>query len=90
MADVTPQGLLQQAKCYECNGANPYTLQLMELALLAQIAQNGGGGGGGGGASVPAANYSGGQPNFTPTTSGALAIDTSNGRLWEWYNGTWN
>jgi cytochrome c551/c552 len=32
-----PQSLLQQASCYSCNGANLYTLKLMEIALLAQI-----------------------------------------------------
>lgn len=41
------QSLLEQAKCYACFGDNQYMLQLMELALLAQIASAGGTGGGG-------------------------------------------
>jgi hypothetical protein len=35
-----PQSLLQQASCYECNGANLYMLGLMRVALLAQISQS--------------------------------------------------
>ena len=34
-----PQSLLTAAACYQCNGASPYQLELMKLALLAQIAQ---------------------------------------------------
>ncbi len=52
---------------------------LREALLYA--AQTGGGGGSGG---VPTGNYAGGQPNFTPATSGAVAIDTSNSRIWWW------
>jgi hypothetical protein len=31
------QTLLTEAQCYECNGANDYSLLLMKLALLRQI-----------------------------------------------------
>lgn len=39
---------------------------------------------------VPSGNYGGGPPNFTPTTASAVAIDSSNGTLWEYYNGAWH
>lgn len=42
MADTSPQALLAAAKCYACYGANAYQLQLMELALLAQLVGSGG------------------------------------------------
>ena len=51
------------------------------------ILQGAGSGGGGG---VPSGNYAGAQPNFTPSTDSALAIDTSNGALWEYYSGAWH
>jgi hypothetical protein len=47
------------------------------------------GGGGGAGGGVPTGNYAGGQPTFTPTTAGAVAIDSSNGRIWWYFNGAW-
>ena len=42
-----------------------------------------------GGSGVTTGNYAGGQPNYTPTTAGAVAIDVSNGRIWWWYSGQW-
>lgn len=57
------------------------------IYLLCQIVNNGGTGGGAG---VTTGNYAGAQPNFTPTTSGGVAIDNSNGRIWWWFNGVWN
>lgn len=47
MAAVTPAELIAQANCFNCYATNPYMLQLMELALLAQIVTGGGTGGGG-------------------------------------------
>ena len=36
-------------------------------------------------------NYSGGQPTFVPNPGiVGLAIDTSNGRLWLYWNNQWN
>lgn len=35
-------------------------------------------------------NYGGQVPNFTPSTATAIAIDTSNGAQWDWYNGSWH
>lgn len=46
-------------------------------------------GGGGGGASFTAGNYGGSAPNFTPTATTGIAVDTSNGRIWWYYGGTW-
>jgi len=87
MADTTPQTLLSSSNCYNCYG--PGTWPLLELALLQLIVQNGGGGGGGGSA-IYSDNYGGGQPNITPSTNTAIAIDTSNGTIWTWYSGAWH
>jgi hypothetical protein len=57
--------------------------------LLAKILL-GGGGGGGAPAGIPNGHYGGNPPPFTPTTSGANAIDVDTGRIWWWYSGTWN
>lgn len=65
--------------------------RVIEVKILTAL-NNGGGSGGGGGSSgggVSAGNYAGGQPNFTPATAGAIAIDTSTGREWTWYNNQW-
>lgn len=35
-----PQTLLEEANCYNCYSTNPYSLGLLRLALLAQIAQS--------------------------------------------------
>lgn len=62
---------------------------LLKKILVLLAAGGGGGGGGGGGSGVTTGNYAGGQPNFTPTTAGAVAIDSSNGRIWWYFNGAW-
>lgn len=36
MADTDPQSLLAVAKCFQCYGANDYSLLLMKLSLLRQ------------------------------------------------------
>lgn len=54
-----------------------------EAAIIYLLSQGGGGG-------VTAADYGGGAPSFTPLTDGAVAIDTSNGQIWWWFNGAWN
>ena len=61
-----------------------------ERQLLVKIlnALNQGAGGGGTGATF--GNYAGGQPTFTPASGIGLAVDTSNGTLWEYYNGAWH
>jgi hypothetical protein len=46
--------------------------------------------GSGGGTSFTSGNYGGSQPNFTPSGSTGLAVDTSNGRIWWYYSGAWN
>ena len=47
-------------------------------------------GGGGTVGSITFGNYSGGTPNFTPSSGGGLAVDTSNGRPWYYYNSIWH
>jgi hypothetical protein len=84
------QSLLSSANVPGYAAASPASLaQVLELALLQIIAQNVGSGGSGGTA-LSSGNYAGGQPGFTPATSPWLAIDTSNGTLWEYYNGAWH
>lgn len=58
------------------------------LQVMIYLLANGSGGGGGGGG-ISSGNYAGGQPGFTPTGSTAIAVDTSNGRVWLFYNSTW-
>jgi hypothetical protein len=40
MIATDPQTLLAAANCYQCFGATPYQLQLMKLALLADIVKS--------------------------------------------------
>ena len=87
MAATDPASLLAQANCYNC--VSPGMWQLMELALLAQISTNGAGGGGSG-TGATFGNYGGGVPSFTPSGGVGLAVDTSTGTLWEYYNGAWH
>jgi len=83
---TTPQQLLDDAKCYACGDSK--MLQLMELALLAQIA----------GASISvstfmrAGNYGGGEPDWIPAGGVGLAIDTSTtpGTQWTYHSGAWH
>ena len=82
-----PNSLAQSARCFKCLA--PETLLEIQVMLLCQVL-NGAGGGGSSGGGVFSGNYAGGQPNFTPTTTTAIAIDTSNGTQWNWYNNTWN
>lgn len=46
--------------------------------------------GGASGGATTFGNYAGGQPNFTPASGFGLAVDTSNGALWEYYGGSWH
>jgi hypothetical protein len=46
--------------------------------------------GGGTGTGATFGNYGGGIPSFTPTGGTGLAVDTSNGAIWAYYNGGWN
>lgn len=57
---------------------------LVTIYLLEAIASGTGAGG-----FTPAANYGGVAPNVTPGTSFSMTVDTSNGRVWLWYNGIW-
>ena len=67
--------------------------QLPALIWLALQILNAGGGmgppGPPGPASVFSGAYGGSPPNFTPTSSGAIAFDTDTGQMWSWYNNQW-
>jgi len=62
-------------------------LQVVIAQLLCEIYTSGGGGGGGG---ITCGNYGGNEPNFTPTTDCAVAIDTSTERIWWYYSASWH
>lgn len=64
--------------------------QLSTRDLMIVAAYEAATGGGGGSSGISSGNYAGGQPNFTPTSTPWLAIDTSNGTLWEYYGGAWH
>lgn len=73
------QTLLSEANCFNCYGANEYMLQLMELALLVRIVNNGISGGGG------AANLSGaGSPVGvqTPDAINQFYVETGGPSIW--------
>ena len=70
------------------NSFIPPGFQLAALIYLAsQIVANGGTGTGSG---ATFDNYAGGAPTFTPASGTGLAVDTSDGTLWEYYNGAWH
>jgi|SRR5579872_5103493 len=83
--NMTPNQIANASSCY-CG--DDKALMMMAVYLLSQILANGGTGGGGSGLSC--GNYAGAQPTFTPTTSCANAIDTSNGRVWYYFNSAWH
>jgi hypothetical protein len=89
MAATDFQSLLSDPNVACYMNQPPGIQRILELALLQLIAENIGAAAGGGGSGVVCGNYGGGQPNFTPTTCGN-AVDTSNGRVWWYYNGAWN
>jgi hypothetical protein len=51
------------------------------LQLLCNISSGGGG--------TTCGDYGGGEPDFTPGSSCAIAIDTSNDSLWVYRSGAW-
>jgi len=87
MAATDPQSLLSQANCYSCYSAQ---WALLELALLSQAVTLLSSGGSGGALSPTCGNFGGGQPNFTPASGCANAVDTSNGRIWWFWSGAWH
>ena len=59
----------------------------LQTYLLCQLTNSGGGGGS---TQVFAANYGGVAPATTPTTTSAIAVDTSTGTVWYWYSSAWH
>jgi hypothetical protein len=87
--NTDPQSLLSSANVSSYAASSPADIAtLLELALLQIIA--GGISGVSSGGAATFGNYAGGQPNFTPTSGTGLAVDTSNGTLWEYYGGAWH
>jgi len=63
-------------------------LQLIQIALLQQIAlapSSGGGGGSGGNVTAGV-----GPPTSTPTTAAAIYFDTNTGVQYDWYLDVWH
>jgi hypothetical protein len=85
----TPENIVQLATAAGFLKLSEKQMIGISTYLDCQITNNGGGGGGGT-TQVFAGNYGGGQPNFTPTTSTAIAIDTSNDTQWNYYSGAWH
>lgn len=40
--------------------------------------------------SITSSNYAGGAPTLVPTADTAVTIDTYDGSLWEWFDGSWH
>lgn len=81
---------LQTSACdngFDAVASNDTQWKAVVLQLLCELVN---GGGGGGGSGVTCGDYSGGEPDFTPATDCALAIDTSTGDLWRYYSGAWH
>lgn len=57
----------------------------LKMATVASACAGGGSGGG-----LTCGNYAGGQPSFTPSTGCGIGLDTSNGRPWWYYSGSWH
>ncbi len=79
-----PQTLISQANCLLCT-VPPGMWEAIKVSLLCQIAAAGGGGGGGSSIECTV-----GIPATTPASACALAIDTSDGTIYEWYGGAWH
>lgn len=78
-----PQTLLDQASCYSCFATSQYTLELMELALLAQIVAAGGGGGG-------AVSCGAADPVAAPSGTCGVYVNTTSGQIFWFYSGAWH
>lgn len=87
MATCSPSELIEASQCFAC--LSKQQLQAVIAQLLCEILANGGGGGGGGGGLTCGA-YGGGEPDFTPVTGCAHAIDTDTGQPWYYYSGAWH
>ena len=80
-----PQTLFTQAKCYLCLGIT--MAEALQLALLAQIVDNGGGGGGG----ISVLSGSGSPVGvITPTTDAAIYFDEDTGVQYNYFSGAWH
>jgi len=89
MASTDNSALLDEGKCFACYGMSiPDVLELALLKLIYDLAAAGGGLGGAD--EIFSGNYGGGVPTDVPTTTQAIAFDTSNGTQWNYYSGTWH
>lgn len=87
MATCDLSTLLADACASGFTELNEQQFRAVALQLACDISAGGGGGGGG---SVFSGNYGGVAPVIVPTTTAAIAIDTSDGTVWYWYSGAWH
>jgi hypothetical protein len=71
---------MTNACTYGYTGLSDRDLKIATLVLLC----DGGSGGG-----LTCGDYSGGTPDFTPSSGCGLAFDTSNDSLWAYRSGAW-
>lgn len=80
------QTLIANAACIAC-AIPPGEQMAVLLSLIWQLSQSGAVTGGG----MTCGAYGvGSQPNFTPASGCAGAINTDDGRVWWYYSGQWN
>lgn len=87
--ECDPATLLSAATSAGYLDLSPQQQMVVQTYLMCAIANNGGGGGGGA-TQVFCGNYSAGTPSAVPTTSCAIAVDTSNGTVWYYYGSAWH
>jgi hypothetical protein len=75
-ADVSPQGLMNQASCYSC--MTPGEWQLMSLSLLALLVNSGGTGGG---SCLLCGTV---DPTTPPSCTCAIYYNRATGSFWDW------
>lgn len=71
---------MEQAKCYLCLGVS--IADAIKIALLVQTAVNGTG--------LYSGDYGGIAPVFVPSSTTAIAFDTTTGTQWNWFEGAWH
>jgi len=78
MADTNPATLLAQANCFACYASSPALMQLLQVALLNQIAGFG------------VVSCGSGAPTETPVGGCGVYVDTATGNLHKYYSGAWH
>lgn len=80
---ATSMGLPAQSAVTQAKDFDRLSDRELEV-VIAYALSNGGGAGG------LIQNFAGKTPNIVPASGSGMAIDTSNGSLWFYYNGAWH